>query len=58
MISLGHDEAFPVDMHIGAALERRYGLGGTLASKREWAHATFGPNAGYAGQLLFLDQRG
>ena len=57
LFSLGHDEAFPVDMHIEAALERRYGLGGTLASKREWACETFGKNAGYAGQLLFLDQR-
>ena len=58
LFSLGHDEAFPVDTNIGAALERRYGLGGTLTSKREWACATFGPNAGYAGQLLFLDQHG
>ena len=58
LFSLGHDEAFPVDMHIGAALERRYGLDGTLASKRNWACETFGKNAGYAGQLLFLDQRG
>lgn len=56
LFSLGKDEAFPVDRHIGAALERHYGLGGTLASKREWACATFGPNAGYAGQMLFLDQ--
>lgn len=56
LFSLGKDEAFPVDRHIGAALERRYGLGGTLASKREWACETFGPNAGYAGQMLFLDQ--
>lgn len=58
LFSLDHDEAFPVDTNIGAALERRYGLGGTLTSKREWACETFGPNAGYAGQLLFLDQHG
>ena len=58
LFSLGKDEAFPVDRHIGAALERRYGLGGTLTSKRKWACATFGKNAGYAGQLLFLDQHG
>ena len=56
LFSLGKDEAFPVDTNIEAALERRYGLGGTLTSKREWACATFGPNAGYAGQMLFLDQ--
>ena len=56
LFSLGKDEAFPVDRHIEVALERRYGLEGTLASKRRWGYETFGPNAGYAGQLLFLDQ--
>lgn len=57
LFSLGKDDAFPVDTRIGAALERRYGLDGTLARKRKWACETFGPHAGYAGQLLFLDQR-
>ena len=58
LFSLGKDDAFPVDTRIGAALERRYGLDGTLARKRKWACETFGPHAGYAGQLLFLDQHG
>ena len=58
LFSLGKDDAFPVDTNIGAALER-YGdaPGKTDASKARWARATFGGNAGYAGQLLFLDQR-
>ena len=58
LFSLGHDEAFPVDTNIGTALER-YGdaPGKTDASKARWARGTFGDHAGYAGQLLFLDQR-
>ena len=58
LFSLGKDDAFPVDTNIGAALER-YGdaPGKTDASKARWARATFGDHAGYAGQLLFLDQR-
>ena len=58
LFSLGKDDAFPVDTNIGAALER-YGdaPGKTDASKARWARATFGEHAGYAGQLLFLDQR-
>ena len=61
LFSLDHDEAFPVDMHIGAALARYYGKKFTPGAKnvrlQEWARETFGKNAGYAGQLLFLDQR-
>lgn len=58
LFSLGKDDAFPVDTNIGTALER-YGdaPGKTDASKARWARETFGENAGYAGQLLFLDQR-
>lgn len=58
LFSLDHDEAFPVDTNIGTALER-YGdaPGKTDASKARWARRTFGDHAGYAGQLLFLDQR-
>ena len=58
LFSLGKDAAFPVDTNIGAALER-YGdaPGKTDADKAQWARTTFGGNAGYAGQLLFLDQR-
>ncbi len=50
LFSLGHDEAFPVDRHIKAALAR-------IGKDARGAHKAFGPNAGYAGQLLFLDQR-
>ena len=60
LFSLGKDEAFPVDTHIGAALMKYYGKKYTPGAKNvrllEWVRETFGPNAGYAGQLLFLDQ--
>ena len=51
LFSLGHDEAFPVDRHIKTALAR-------IGRDARWAHKAFGKNAGYAGQLLFLDQHG
>lgn len=61
LFSLGKDDAFPVDANIGAALKRYYGKNYTPGAENvgllEWARKTFGPNAGYAGQLLFLDQR-
>lgn len=61
LFALGKDDAFPVDTNIGAALERYYGKKFTPGAENvgllEWARETFGPNAGYAGQLLFLDQR-
>lgn len=50
LFSLGHGAAFPVDRHIDAALAR-------IGKDARWARRTFGGNAGYAGQLLFLDQR-
>ena len=61
LFSLGKDDAFPVDANIGAALERYYGKKFTPGAEnvrlQEWARRTFGDHAGYAGQLLFLDQR-
>ena len=61
LFSLGHDGAFPVDANIGATLERYYEKKFTPGAKnvrlQEWAAKTFGRHAGYAGQLLFLDQR-
>lgn len=61
LFALGHDGAFPVDANIGAALARYYGKKFTPGAKnarlQKWARGTFGGNAGYAGQLLFLDQR-
>ena len=50
LFSLGHGGAFPVDRHIKAALAR-------IGKDARWARTTFGDHAGYAGQLLFLDQR-
>ena len=59
LFSLNKPEAFPVDRHIGEALKQygeRYTAGTPNAGLMQWAHNEFGPNAGYAGQLLFLDQ--
>ena len=56
LFSLGKDEAFPIDRHIRRALTERYGDVPGKTSRYEWARKTFGSNAGYAGQLLFLAQ--
>ena len=59
LFSFDKPEAFPVDRHIAKGLERycqTYTPGATNAGLMQWAHNQFGPNAGYAGQLLFLDQ--
>lgn len=59
LFSLGWDEAFPVDTHIAAGLECRYGKKYTAGAKNAgllaWAHEKFGPHQGYASQLLFLE---
>ena len=60
LFSLDKPEAFPVDRHIAKGLERfghTYTPGAPNARLMQWAHNEFGPNAGYAGQLLFLSQR-
>ena len=44
LFALDKPEAFPMDMHIGTALE-------------DMARERYGENAGYAGQLLFQGQR-
>ena len=60
LFALDKPQAFPVDRRIGAALKRYYDQtftpGDTKARLMDRAHEKFGPNAGYAGQLLFLDQ--
>ncbi len=61
LFALGKDEAFPVDRHIESGLKAHYGMSYTAGAKNaklfEWAKKKFGDNAGYAGQLLFLEQR-
>ena len=61
LFSLDKAEAFPVDTHIGKALEDRYGQtyrpGAKNAGLMRWVSEYFGEHAGYAGQLLFLEQR-
>ena len=50
LFALGQGESFPIDTHIRSALGKLYGKG----KGRKWAQDYFGPNAGYASQLLFL----
>ena len=60
LFSLDRPEAFPIDTNIGNALKKHYdrpfNASGANAGLRDWARGYFGANAGYAGQLLFLDQ--
>ena len=60
LFSLGMDEAFPVDRHIENGLKAHYGMSYTAGAKNarlmQWTRDKFGSNAGYAGQLLFLEQ--
>ena len=61
LFALDKGEAFPVDRHIENGLEAHYGMSYTAGAKNarlfSWTRDKFGFNAGYAGQLLFLEQR-
>lgn len=59
LFALDKGEAFPVDTNIGKGLERygkKYTPGAENAQLMQWVRDHFGEHAGYAGQLLFLDQ--
>ena len=60
LFALDKGEAFPVDRHIENGLEAHYGMSYTAGAKNarlmQWVREHFGDHAGYAGQLLFLDQ--
>ncbi len=59
LFSLDKTEAFPIDTHIGKAINARYfGVGKPPSNAKiiDWAQDYFGPYAGYAGQFLFCDQ--
>ena len=60
LFSLGMDMAFPIDTHIERALKCHYDKKHTQnapnAGLRKWIAETFGPNEGYASQLLFMHQ--
>ena len=59
LFGLDKPEAFPVDRHIETALKQyhqSYTAGAPNAGLMQWVAERLGPNAGYAGQLLFLDQ--
>ena len=60
LFALDKREAFPVDRWIGRAVARHYFPGQQPASANHlvmWAQERFGKHAGYAGQLLFLEER-
>jgi N-glycosylase/DNA lyase len=59
LYSLGHREAFPVDVWVQRAVERWYfgGRSTTPRAIRAWAIDRFGPLAGYAQQHLFSGAR-
>ena len=59
LFALDTPEAFPVDGHIKKGLKhygQKYTDGAPNAGLMKWVRETFGEHAGYAGQLLFLDQ--
>jgi N-glycosylase/DNA lyase len=54
LFSCGHNEAFPVDVHVKRSLQRLF-PGRTLTAQQIRSH--FGPYAGWAQQYLFFQQR-
>lgn len=59
LFAYGKGEAFPVDVWVKRAVERRYfgGRARTEQAIRAFARERFGPLAGYAQQHLFVDER-
>lgn len=59
LFGLGHRGAFPVDVWVRRAVERRYFGGRPMRPReiREWARARWGDLAGYAQQHLFEYER-
>jgi N-glycosylase/DNA lyase len=59
LFSLGHTEAFPVDVWVQRGVQEAYfrGRRRTPGAIGEWARDRFGPLAGYANQHLFLAAR-
>ena len=61
LFSLGHYDAFPVDVHVRRAMERWYGhhgvFTGSYDSVGDFGRRRFGRCAGYAQQYLFHRQR-
>ena len=53
LFSLGHLEAFPVDVRIRRVMEEIYGVEGSYRRVREHGQRFFGRYAGYAQELLY-----
>lgn len=54
LFSLDHLEAFPVDVRIGKAMERMYGVTGSYKKVSEAGRLLFGKYAGYAQEYIFM----
>ena len=57
LFGFGQLEAFPIDVWMKRALERLYGKTGSYGKLRAFAHARFGPFAGYAQEYLYYNER-
>jgi len=57
LFGFGKLEAFPIDVWMMRALERLYGQTGNYGKLRAFAHARFGPCAGYAQEYLYFNER-
>jgi N-glycosylase/DNA lyase len=57
LFGFGRLEAFPIDVWIERALGRLYHRRGSYNRLREFAYERFGPNAGYAQEYLYYNER-
>ena len=57
LFGFGQLEAFPIDVWMKRALDRLYGQTGGYGKLRAFAHARFGPCAGYAQEYLYYNER-
>src|SRR5262249_1486770 len=58
LFSCGHDEAFPIDVHVRRSLLRLLGKKKvTDRQLRNFARSHFGPYGGWAQQYLFFQER-
>jgi N-glycosylase/DNA lyase len=57
LFGFGQLESFPIDVWMMRALKRLYGQSGSYGKLRAFAHARFGPCAGYAQEYLYYNER-
>ncbi len=57
LFGFGRLTAFPVDVWVRRAVSRLYGVEGSYRRIRSFAAERFGPNAGYAQEFMFYNER-